>query len=133
MAKKLKPIQQKHALPQIKHERIPGTTKTKKFTETDPKTGKKYKFKEERFVEKEIEAKTLIKIAPMFFICPDNNKVYMVPLTVQMSVMEALEMGAGVAKGVNDYLTAHDEKAGTRKSADTKPVEPEKAPESEQN
>lgn len=58
--------------------RNPVTEKTK-FTETVE--GKDYKG--ESFTEAEIPANTMKRIAPLVYWSPDNNKVYLVPFTIQ--------------------------------------------------
>lgn len=101
--KKEKNKKQDPALPEIKREKVKGTEKTSVFSETI--AGKKHNLKETTFYEKEIEAKHLIKIAPLYYFCPDNNKVYMVPLSIQFSAKEFMESLAKASTGLANILS----------------------------
>lgn len=91
-------------LPKIKHERVTGTTKVEELDVTDRETGKTYPIKQESFTEKEIDNTHLVKIAPMFYYCTDNNKVLMIPFSIQFSVLEVLKMAGGIATNLENFL-----------------------------
>lgn len=100
------------ALPGIKYERLPGT-REEDIEVTDDK-GKKHKGKEVHFTEKEIDAVHLKKIGPMFYFCTDNNKVFLIPFSIQFSATDVLNLMAKVAHNLEAELKkvmAKDEEA----------------------
>ena len=90
-------------MPGIKREEISSTVKSE-FSLKDSK-GKSHPVKEVEKVEKEIEARQLIKIAPLFYFCPDNYKVYMIPFTIQFSMTEILQLCAKIATNLEKMAT----------------------------
>lgn len=94
-------------LPGIKRERV-GESKVREFEqEVDGKTAP---MKEETFTEKEIDSVHLVKIAPMFYFCTDNNKVLMIPFSVQFSPTEILKLAAGLAHNLEKMLKPDGDK-----------------------
>lgn len=92
----------KQELPEIKRERVSGTEHTAEFEEQV--NGKKVPMKEVSFTEKEIDSVHLTKIAPMFYFCTDNNKVLMIPFSMQFSPTEILKLAAGLAHNLERML-----------------------------
>lgn len=82
-------------MPGIRREMISKKVKSQ-FKIKDSK-GKEHDVKEVEEIEKEIEARQLIKIAPLFYFCPDNYKVYLIPFTIQFSMTEILQLCAKIA------------------------------------
>lgn len=101
-----KPIDEKD-LPQVKHERLPGT-KVDMVKLTDSK-GKEHDAREESFTEKEIPNTHLTQIAPMFYFCTDNNKILMIPFSVQFTTYEFLQLAAKMSGSLQDILQKMDE------------------------
>ena len=96
------------ALPEIKRERLPGT-KVDMFKIKDEK-GKEHDAREETFAEKEIESVHLTKIAPMFYFCKDNNKILMIPFTMQFTTYEFLQLAAKMSGSLQDILNQAEPK-----------------------
>ncbi len=94
-------------LPEVKHERLPGT-KVDMVTFKDSK-GKEHPGREESFTEKEIPNTHLTQIAPMFYYCTDNNKILMIPFSVQFSVYEFLQLAAKMSGSLQDILNKTEE------------------------
>lgn len=94
-------------LPQVKHERLPGT-KVDMVKLTDSK-GKQHDAREESFTEKEIPNTHLTQIAPMFYYCTDNNKILMIPFSVQFTVFEFLQLAAKMSGSLQDMLSTIEE------------------------
>jgi hypothetical protein len=94
--------------PEIKRERLPGD-KVTKFKIKDSK-GKKHAAKHVQFTEKEIDSVHLVKIAPMFFYCTDNNKILMIPFSIQFSVAETIKMAAQLAQNIKNFLEKEETK-----------------------
>lgn len=89
-------------LPGVKREKVPGTEFEREFEqEVD---GKKVPMKEVGFAEKEIDSVHLVKIAPMFYFCPDNRKILLVPFSIQFSPTEILKLAAGLAHNLEKML-----------------------------
>lgn len=82
-------------MPGIKREVVSSKVRSE-FTMKDSK-GKEHPVKEVEQTEKEIEARQLIKIAPLFYFSPDNYKVYLIPFTIQFSMTEILQLCAKIA------------------------------------
>ena len=82
-------------MPGIKRE-VVSKKVTGKFKFKDSK-GKEHDAEEVTTVEKEIEATTLIKIAPLFYFSPENYRVYLIPFTIQFSMTEILQLCAKIA------------------------------------
>lgn len=97
-------MSKKHSLPDIKYEKV-GKSNIK---EVELPNGQKTQ--EETFTEKEIEVKNLVKIAPLYFFCPDNNKVLMIPFSIQFSVHEFLKSCATAATSMEDILDSIEKK-----------------------
>lgn len=89
-------------LPEIKHERVSDET-IEKIKITDDK-GKKHDAKSVSFTEKEIDSVHLTKISPLFYFCPDNNKVLLIPFSIQFSPTEILKLAAGLAHNLEKAL-----------------------------
>lgn len=89
-------------LPEIKREVI-GEEKVTEIKITDSK-GKEHDAKHVERTEKEIDSTHLVKIAPMFYFCPDNNKVILIPLSIQFSATEILQLVAKLAHNLNKEL-----------------------------
>lgn len=92
----------KDKLPEIKRETI-GEEKVTEFKITDSK-GKEHDAKHVEKTEKEIDSTNLVKIAPMFYFCPDNNKVLLIPFSIQFSATEILQLVAKLAHNLNKEL-----------------------------
>lgn len=58
----------------------------------------------ESFTEAEIEVKNLIKIAPLYFYCPDNDKILMIPFSIQFTMTEFLQNIAKAAGKTEEIL-----------------------------
>lgn len=84
--------------PGIKYERVTDV-KTREVTLPNGE-----KVLEESFAEKEIDATNLVKIAPLYYFCPDNNKVYMIPFSIQFSITEFLQQCAQSATKLEKFL-----------------------------
>ena len=90
-------------MPGIRRE-VVSTKVTGKFKVKDSK-GKEHDAEEVTKVEKEIEAVTLQKIAPLFYFCPDNFKVYLIPFSIQFSMTEVLQLCAKIATNLERMAT----------------------------
>lgn len=100
-------------LPEIKRERVPGT-KVDMIKLTDSK-GKQHDAREESFSEKEIPNTHLTQIAPMFYYCTDNNKILMIPFSIQFSVFEFLQLAAKMSGNLEDMLEKMKAEAEAKK------------------
>jgi hypothetical protein len=99
-------------LPQVKHERIPGTkVETVKITDSQ---GKEHNAREETYTEKEIPNTHLTQIAPMFYYCTDNNKILMIPFSVQFTVFEFLKLAATMSGNLEEMLNKAKQEAEQR-------------------
>lgn len=99
----------KDELPKVKHERLPGT-KVDMIKLTDSK-GKAHDAREETFTEREIPNTHLTQIAPMFYYCTDNNKILMIPFSIQFTVFEFLQLAATMSGNLEAMIKkAKDEK-----------------------
>lgn len=105
--KKIKELLTKK-MPEIKRERVSGE-KVERFKIKDSK-GVDHDAKKVSFTEKEIENTHLVKIAPLFYYCTDNNKVLMVPFTLQFSVEEVLRLCAGIATNIGSLMNKKSKK-----------------------
>lgn len=102
-------------MPGIKREMISKKVKSE-FTIKDSK-GKEHPVREVEEIEKEIEARQLIKIAPLFYFCPDNYKVYLIPFTIQFSMTEILQLCAKIATNLEKMA----EEIRNQSKSDVKP------------
>ena len=89
-------------LPEVLREKVAGTEAQREFTEKV--NGKDVPMMEKSFAEKEIEMVHLEKIAPMFFYCSDNNKIVMIPFSVQFTVFEFLQLAAKMSGNLEQML-----------------------------
>lgn len=105
-------------LPEVKREKI-NTVKREEFEVTDDK-GKKHEVGQESFTEKEIDSVHLIKIAPMFYFCTDNNKIFMIPFTVQFSAAEFMQQIARMSYGLEGMLNDIQAKKAAKDKKPTK-------------
>ena len=94
--------------PQVKRERLPGT-KVDMVTLTDSK-GKKHAGREETFTEKEIPNTHLIQIAPMYYYCTDNNKILMIPFSIQFTIYEFLKQAATMSHNMEALIKDLEQK-----------------------
>ncbi len=108
-------------LPQVKHERVPGT-KVDMVKIRDSK-GKEHDAREETFAEKEIPNTHLVQIAPMFYYCTDNNKVLMIPFSIQFTIFEFLKQAASMSIGMEDVLKKIKEDQAKKTAATATPDE----------
>lgn len=90
-------------LPEIKREIVSEEAVGEEFEIKDSK-GKAHKAQEVSRTEKEIDSKNLVKIAPMFYFCKDNNKVLLIPFSIQFSATEILKLVAGLATNLEKQL-----------------------------
>lgn len=112
-------------LPQVKRERIPGT-KVDMIKIKDSK-GKEHDAREESFSEKEIPNTHLTQIAPMFYYCTDNNKILMIPFSIQFTVYEFLKQAATMSHNMEAILKDLQQKNETASPEDPKtPAESKK-------
>ncbi len=102
-------------LPEIKVERLPGT-KVDMF-KIKGKNGKEHEARQETFTEKEIPNTHLTQIAPMFYYCTDNNKILMIPFSIQFSVTEFLKLAASMARNLEKLLKTDEAPAGEEPAA----------------
>lgn len=121
-------------LPEIKRERIPGSKRVEEFTENI--NGKEVPMKKKSYVEKEIDNVHLVKIAPMFYYCTDNNRILMIPFSIQFSVVEFLQLAASMATNLEERIAGlrtdrKPEKNSSSGDAAT-PTQPEESPEGDQ-
>lgn len=86
----------------ILHKKVTDTTKKQVRIKDDQ--GRHHNATEESFTEAEIDNTHLVKIAPMFYFCPDNNRVLMIPFSIQFSVLEMLKLAAGMAINLEDRI-----------------------------
>lgn len=100
--------EQKKKLPDIKREKVAEEV-TSEFQVEDSK-GKLHDAKEVTYTEKEIDSVHLVKIAPMYYFCTDNNKVLMIPFSIQFSATEFLRNTAGAAIALEKFLEEHFKK-----------------------
>lgn len=107
-------------LPQVKRERIPGT-KVDMIKIKDSK-GKEHDAREESYSEKEIPNTHLTQIAPMFYYCTDNNKILMIPFSIQFTVYEFLKQAATMSHNMEAILK--DLQAKNPENTDTGPKKP---------
>jgi hypothetical protein len=90
-------------LPGIKRELVSEQAVGPEFEIKDSK-GKAHKAQEVTRTEKEIDSRNLVKIAPMFYFCKDNNKVLLIPFSIQFSATEILKLVAGLATNLEKEL-----------------------------
>ena len=62
-------------------------------------------------IESEIETVHLVKIAPMVFLCIDNNKIVMIPFSIQFSQKEYLEHIAKQSVALQTYYKTNEPEA----------------------
>ena len=84
MTNKTKKFQPK----EVKREEISRTPFTEKIKDSK---GKTKVLNGASVHELEIESVHLVKIAPMTFLCTDNNKILMIPFTIQFTQEQYLE------------------------------------------
>jgi hypothetical protein len=107
----------KEDLPQVKHERLPGT-KVDMFKIEDSK-GKPYDARQETFTEKEIPNTHLTQIAPLFYYCTDNNKILMIPVSIQFTTYEFLQLAAKMSGGLENIVKEMEEKSNKEKPSES--------------
>lgn len=61
-------------------------------------------------IETEIESTHLIKIAPLLYLCEDNNKVYLIPFTLEFSQQQFLEYVSKQAIALETYYSLKESK-----------------------
>lgn len=91
-------------IPEIKYEQVGEPT----VEEIDLGNGQTVE--EETYTQKEIEATNLKKIAPMYYFCSDNNKVYFIPFSIQFSLSEALKNLATTAVNLQEVVAELNKK-----------------------
>ncbi len=89
-------------MPEVKREKV-STESVRKFKVTGS-GGKQHEVQEEAFTEKEIEAVNLVKLAPLFYFCPDNNKIYNIPFSIQFTILEFSQLAAKMSFNLQELL-----------------------------
>jgi len=121
-------------LPEIKRKKVEGTEHDREFTETVD--GKEVPMKEVSFTEEEIENVHLVKIAPMFYYCTDNNRILMIPFSIQFSVVQFLQLAASMATNLEERIAnlRTDRKPDQNSSSGdaAHPSQPDESPEGDQ-
>lgn len=102
-------------LPDIKRE-VVGTPTVKESTVKDSK-GKDQPIKEVSTTEREIPNTHLTQIAPMFYYCTDNNKILMIPFSIQFSVTDFLKLAATMSRNLEKLLNLNEEAPADEKPA----------------
>lgn len=105
-----------NGLPEVKRELV-GEEKVGDEFEIKDSKGKGHKAQEVSRTEREIDSVHLVKIAPMYYFCTDNNKILMIPFSIQFSATEVLKHAAGLAQNLEKVLTEiqqQEEKEGDK-------------------
>lgn len=90
----------------VKREEISRTPFTEKIKDAK---GKTQKFEGANIHEVEIDSVHLVKIAPMTFLCTDNNKILMIPFTIQFTQEQYLEHIATQSSALQRFYEEQEE------------------------